>query len=235
VISPAPVVEVIACSVSDAIEAQQGGAGRLEIIRDLQRGGLTPPLKLVRDILEAVTIPVRVMLRGSDSYHINSEVEVKELCSAARELSELGVDGVVLGFIRAGSIDIALTDRVLSFAPRLRATFHHAFEDAVDPLSAIRILKQIKQVDRILTFGGRGEWPEKIKRLARYEEAAGREIQILAGGGIDLQSIPMICEGTRIREFHIGRAARKPANASGEVRSELVKALVEIAQDSFRY
>ena len=69
-ISPAPVVEVIACSVSDAIEAQRGGAGRLEIIRDLQRGGLTPPLELVRDILEAVTIPVRVMLRGSESYHI---------------------------------------------------------------------------------------------------------------------------------------------------------------------
>ena len=89
-------------------------------------------------------------------------------------------------------------------------------------------------MDRILTFGGRGEWAEKIARLSRYEEDAGPEIQILAGGGVDLQSIRMICERTRIREFHIGRAARKPANASGEVRSELVKALVAKAHYCFR-
>jgi copper homeostasis protein len=40
-------IEVIACSVADAIEAERGGAGRLEIVTDFSRGGLTPPVELV--------------------------------------------------------------------------------------------------------------------------------------------------------------------------------------------
>src|SRR6266542_437792 len=35
-----PILEVIACSVSDAVEAQSGGAGRLEIVRELASGGV---------------------------------------------------------------------------------------------------------------------------------------------------------------------------------------------------
>jgi copper homeostasis protein len=231
----APIPEVIACSVSDAVEAQRGGAGRLEIIRDFQRGGLTPPLELVQDILEAVTLPVRVMLRESNCYEAASEAEGEELCAAARRLSELnaaGVDGLVLGFLRNGEIDVQLTDRVLSCAPNLTATFHHAFDEVEDPFTAIRILKRLKQVDRILTSGGYGEWPDKVERLSRCQEEGGPEIEMLAGGGIDQQSIRMICQATGVREFHVGRAAREPASVAGVVRSERVKALVETLQES---
>ncbi len=226
-----PVIEVIACSVSDAIEAQSGGAGRLEIIRDFQRGGLTPPLELVQNILNAVTLPVRVMLRESDSYEVIEEAERQQLCTAASLLSRLNVDGVVLGFLRQDEIDVQLTERVLSCAPNLAATFHHAFEEAKNPFTAIRALQRVKQVDRILTSGGTGEWPEKIARLSRYQDEAGPEIEILAGGGIEQQSLRMICQATDIREFHLGRAAREPASAAGVVRSERVKALVETAQE----
>lgn len=227
----APVLEVIACSVSDAIEARRGGAGRLEIIRDFERGGLTPPLKLVRDILDAVTLPVRVMLREGDGYEVAGQVEKEKLYAAARGLSGLKVDGLVLGFLRKGQIDVDLTESVLSCAPNLAATFHHAFEEAEDPFTAIRVLKRLKQVDRILTSGGTGEWPENIERLSRYHEEAGPEIEILAGGGIDQQSLRKICQATGIREFHVGRAAREPATATGVVRSERVKALVETLQE----
>ena len=230
-VSRAPLLEVIACSVADAIEAQRGGAGRLEIIRDFQRGGLTPPLELVQDILNAVTLPVRVMLREGDSYEITGEAardaECEKLCRAATQFSELQVDGVVLGFLRKREIDVQLTGQVLSCAPNLSATFHHAFEETADPFSAIRTLKGLQQVDRILTSGGTGDWQKKIERLSQYSAEAGPEIEILAGGGMDHQSIRMISQATRIREFHVGRAAREPASASGVVRSELVKELVE--------
>jgi len=227
----APILEVIACSVSDAIEAQRGGADRLEIIRDLQSGGLTPPLELVEDILEVVTLPVRVMLRESESYEVVGQVEKEKLYAAARALSGLNVDGVVLGFLRKGQIDVQLTESVLSCAQNLAATFHHAFEEAEDPLLAIRVLKRLKQVDRILASGGTGPWMEKIKRMSSYEAKVGPEIEILAGGGIDKQSIRMISEATGIREFHVGRAAREPASPAGVVRSERVKALVETLQE----
>lgn len=222
-----PLLEVIVCSVSDAIEAQRGGAGRLEIIRDLQSGGLTPPLELVQEILDVVTLPVRVMLRETNSYEVTGPDEKEMLLAHANQLSELNVDGVVLGFLSKGKIDVPLTKAILTCAPNLAATFHHAFEEANDPFTAIRVLKELKQVDRILASGGTGPWTEKIKRLSRYEAEVDSEIEILVGGRVDQQSIGMIRQSTGIREFHVGRAARKPASPEGVVSSELVKALVK--------
>lgn len=227
----APVLEVIALSLRDAIEAQRGGAGRLEIIRDFGSGGLTPPLELVQSILATVTLPVRVMLRENDSYDVESEAEIEVLCATARKLSGLNVDGVVLGFLSKEEINIQLTARVLSHAPNLRATFHHAFDECHDQFQAIGALKRIKQIDRILTSGGTGKWREKIARLARYQKEASPGIEILAGGGIEEESMRMICQATRIREFHVGRAARFPASVTGVVRSERVKTLIETLQE----
>ena len=225
--SRTPVLEVIATSVADAMEAELGGAGRLEIIRDLCRGGLTPPLELVQEILAVVRLPLRVMLRESDSYEVASEAEIESLCATARVLSGTNVDGVVLGFLRRGEVDIQLTERVLSHAPNLRATFHHAFEEVEDQILAISVLKGLKQIDRILTSGATGDWQERVLKLYRYEKEAGPDLRILAGGGMDRESIRMICQATGIREFHVGRAAREPASATGVVKAERVKALVE--------
>lgn len=225
------VLEVIATSVSDAVEAQQGGADRLEVIRDLSQGGLTPPLDLVQDILDAVHIPVRVMLRETNSYEVKSKAEIEHLGEVAKRLATLSIEGVVIGFLRGREIDTALTEQVLSFAPNLRATFHHAFDETEEPLKAIRILKKMKQIDRILTSAGNQEWPGKIVTLSRYVKEAGPEIKVLAGGGMDERSIPLIFHGTSVREFHVGRAARVPASVTGAVQSERVKTLVELIQE----
>src|SRR5262245_13498947 len=99
------ILEVIACSVADAIEAQRGGAQRLEVVRDLDRAGLTPPVELVQTIKDAVDLPLRVMVRESEGYGISDEAEVERLCAAAAEFSKLGVDGLVLGFLKGGKID----------------------------------------------------------------------------------------------------------------------------------
>jgi len=225
-----PILEVIACSVADAIEAESGGVGRLEIIRDFERGGLTPPIELVRDIVAAVSVPVRVMLRESDGYTVSGEGEVERLCQSAHELSALRIDGVVLGFVRGGEIDVDLTERVLACAPSLKATFHHAFEETRDPFASLEKLKGIAQVDRILASGGSGDWPQKIARLSRYERAARPQINSLAGGGLNREAMRAVCEATSIREFHVGRAARLNGCANGGVRAQLVRELIQTVE-----
>src|ERR1043165_9596676 len=62
------VLEVIVCCVADAVEAQKGGASRLEVVRELDRGGLTPSIQLVQAIKDAVDLPLRVMVSESDGY-----------------------------------------------------------------------------------------------------------------------------------------------------------------------
>lgn len=220
------ILEVIACSVADAIGAQKGGASRLEVVRDLDRGGLTPSIELVRAIKAAVDLPLRVMVRESDGFETSHEMEIERLCDAASEFSSLGIDGLVLGFLKGGTIDLELTSRVLASAPGLNATFHHAFESADHQLQAVTQLKSLPQVDRILSSGGAGELEKRRERLAAYEQAAAPEIKIIAGGGIDLDAIEIIRHTTAIREFHVGRAGRQGFNIAGPVQAELVRELV---------
>ena len=220
-----PLLEVIVCSVSDAIEAEKGGADRLEIVRDLKRGGFTPSYDLVEQIKEAVDLPVRVMLRESEGYEISGEGEIERLCLAAERFASLEVDGFVLGFLKDGEVDTELTQRVLTSAPQMRATFHHAFEDARDKLIALSAIKQLPQVDRVLSHGGTDDLQSRVQRLGQYEKAAAPALLILAGGAIDGDAILKIGRETRIREFHVGRAARTRFDVDDAVQASLVKRL----------
>lgn len=220
------VLEVIACSMADALAAAQGGASRLEIISHFAAGGLTPPLDLVREIQAAVALPLRVMLRASEGYEVTDEAEIEGLCAAARDFTALKVDGLVLGFLRAGKVDHELLARILACAPQLPATFHHAFDEAQDQFQTIAALKQHARIDRILTSGGSGDWSQKRERLERYQRAAAPEITILAGGGVDAQAISLIRQATTIHEFHVGSAARYPPGKNGIVQPAQIRELV---------
>ena len=109
-------LEVIVQSVSDAREAARGGADRLEVVRNLEAGGLTPPHDLVRDIAAEVSLPLRVMVRDNDGYSTHAG-ERTALADAAARFADLGVDGIVIGFARGGQPQI---DRVIDIVPAAR-------------------------------------------------------------------------------------------------------------------
>ena len=219
-------LEVIVCSLSDAIEAERGGAGRLEIVSELKRGGLTPSFHLVAEIKQRVDIPVRVMLRESDGFGMAGDSESDRLCAAAERFASLEVDGFVLGFLKDGEVDVPLTQRVLDHAPYTRATFHHAFEATQDKSSALTAIKRLPQVDRVLSHGGTDGLNLRVQRLKRYAAMGAPELAILAGGGINDEAISQISSETNIREFHVGRAARSQFQVEGSVQASLVRALV---------
>ena len=211
------ILEVIVCSVEDAIQAERGGATRLEIVHDLARGGLTPSLSLVEKILQNIQVPARVMLREREEYELGGTEELDRLCSRAEVMARLPLDGLVLGFTRNDKVDLHPIRTILNCAPGLCATFHHAFEATTYPLRAISELKTLPKVDRILTHGGDGNWGERIHRLDAYQKNAHPEIHILAGGGLNLESVNSICDLTQIREFHLGRAVRASGNPFGKI------------------
>jgi copper homeostasis protein len=212
-----PVLEVIACSVADAVAAENGGAGRLEVVRAPEAGGLTPPISLVKEIAAAVSIPVRVMLRENDRFEIADRQELAKLGYSASELAALEIDGVVLGFLQGRSLDLAATQQILSCAPHLKATFHRAFEELENQQAAIASLKTVPQFDRILVS------PSRISDLKQLVENAAPELIIVAGGGIGRANIRPLCESATIREFHVGRAARH----YGDIRRPVDAALVQ--------
>jgi copper homeostasis protein len=126
-------------------------------------------------------------------------------------------------------IDHRLLERVLSSAPRLSATFHRAFEELHDPLAAIAELKRHPQIDRILTSGGSGSPDDKRDRLARWRAAAMPEIELVAGGGTDADTIRWL-KPVGIREFHVGTAVRAGLATGGAVLVDRVRAVAEIVK-----
>ncbi|MGH9849203.1 MAG: copper homeostasis protein CutC, partial [Blastocatellia bacterium] len=76
------ILEIIVCSVEDAVAAERGGANRLEIISHYEAGGLTPAFDLVREITAKVKIPARVMLRETEPFVVTDEGEIERLLNA---------------------------------------------------------------------------------------------------------------------------------------------------------
>ena len=223
-------LEVIACSVTDAIAAEQGGAHRIELISHFEVGGLTPSPELVRDVMRKVKIPVRVMLRESEDFNVADTVEQQRLCEIATAFAALPMDGIVCGFLRGDAIDHDLLRRVLDAAAPLKVTFHRAFEELSDPLGAIQELKQYPQIDTILTSGGNGTPLEKVACLGVCQLVAPPEINILAGGGMTAEMIQELRAKTNLTDFHLGTFVREPMTVGGQVRAERVRQILALVR-----
>ena len=55
--------EVCVDSLNDAMSAEKNGANRIELCSRLDKDGLTPSRKLIRDSFKLLKIPIRVMIR----------------------------------------------------------------------------------------------------------------------------------------------------------------------------
>ena len=223
---PRLALEVIATSVADAVAAERGGADRLELVVDLSRGGMTPPLTLVDEILAHVGIPIRVMVRETEAHVIADPALAERLAAAASEIAMRPVDGLVFGAIRDGRVDVALTNRIARAGAERPITFHRAFEEIADQRAGIASLSSLAAVDRILTSGGPGDWATRITRLADLALAGGSRIGILVGGGVTSAMLPDIAAIPGIREVHLGRGARTPELDTAPVDARRVASVV---------
>jgi copper homeostasis protein len=220
-------LEVIVQSVADAREAARGGADRLEVVRAIDDGGLTPELAVVREIAAAVTLPLRVIVRENAGYSSDAG-ERPALQRAASAFREAGVDGLVVGFAHAGALELDTLADVLEAAPDIPVTFHRAFDQLRDPLGAVDALAGVAQVDRILTGGGEGTVARRRECLRTYQERAGTRLTIIAGSGVDAAMLHAIVQDGTVREVHVGRAAREGHDPNGPVSATEVSRLREI-------
>ena len=220
-------LEVIVTSVDEARAAEQGGADRLELLRDLEVEGLTPVLTVVEDVLASVTIPVRTMVRESPSFSIRDDSELRELRRHAEEFSKLPIDGLVLGFIRNGGIDTYALERALESGGGSRATFHRAIEAAANPRDAIGELTHYAQIDRVLISGGTGPWEARIAFLEELQRMAGARLRILTGGGVDEEALALLATSELLQEFHVGSAARDPSRQVSSARVSRLRKILD--------
>jgi copper homeostasis protein len=195
-------LEVCIDSSESAVAAQQGGAQRVELCADLQHGGTTPSIEMIKSVRERVSLKVHVMVRPRAGDFCYSETEFEVMQRDIREAKKLGIDGVVFGILtKEGRIDTARTRILLETARPLSATFHRAFDDTIDMYAALSELMHLG-VHRVLTSGGKPSVEAGMQTLANLVRIAGSSITVLAGGGITLENVAEVVEQTGVEEVH---------------------------------
>uniref|UniRef100_A0A2K6U0A3 Copper homeostasis protein cutC homolog n=1 Tax=Saimiri boliviensis boliviensis TaxID=39432 RepID=A0A2K6U0A3_SAIBB len=146
-------MEVCVDSVESAVNAERGGADRIELCSGLSEGGTTPSMGVLQVVKQSVQIPVFVMIRprGGDFLYSDREIEVMK---ADIRLAKLyGADGLVFGALTEdGYIDKELCMSLMAICRPLPVTFHRAFDMVHDPMAALETLLTLG-FERVLTSG----------------------------------------------------------------------------------
>lgn len=204
--------EVCANGVESCMAAQEGGADRIELCAGIPEGGTTPSygeIKIARRMLNTTRLHVIIRPRGGDFLYTPLEVERME--EDIRMCRQLGVDGVVIGCLKAdGSIDIENNQRLKDAAGDMSVTFHRAFDRCTNPMLALEQLCELG-IDHILTSGQQPTAEQGIDLLRTLNKAAAGRIKILAGCGVNENNISKIHEETGVNEFHF--SARIPVKS----------------------
>ena len=196
-------VEACVDSVEAACQADVEGAGRLEVCRNLDEGGITPDTGMLAQVREMVALPLHVMIRPRGGNFLYSTDETAQMLREIEAAREAGANGVVLGVLaRDGQVEFEALHRLVDAARPLSVTFHRAFDQARDPGEALDVLVELG-VDRVLTSGHSPTAALGIPVISEMvTESAGRVI-VMAGGGIRENNAQRIVEETGVTEIHL--------------------------------
>ncbi len=197
-------LEICANSVTSCIEAEKGGAYRVELCAGIPEGGTTPSygdMVAARDSLKECKLNVIIRPRGGDFLY--SALEHKIMLHDIEIARKLGVDGVVIGCLTAeGEVDMIRNRELIDASGDLPVTFHRAFDMTRNPFDS---LEQIIELGcaRILTSGQKTTAEEGMELIAQLVEKAQNRIVIMPGSGVNLNNIEKIAHSTKAQEFHM--------------------------------
>jgi copper homeostasis protein len=200
---PNILLEICCGSIDDAIEAEKGGADRVELCSALFLGGLTPSIGTIQEAKRRLKIPVMVMVRPRSGGFCYTDAEMTTMERDAEAAIDSAADGVVFGILQAdGKIDRKRTERMRQVIGKRQSVFHRAFDVTPDPFKSLEQLVDLG-ITRILTSGQKDTAPEGAELIAELIASAGKRIEILPGGGIRPFNVRQIVDQTGCRQVHL--------------------------------
>lgn len=190
-------------------KAMQAGARRIELCDNLAVGGTTPSYGVTKAAVELAanydtTIMTMIRPRGGD--FVYNDLEIAIMLEDIRLTAQAGSQGVVFGALTADKkLDKPNLEKLIAASKGMEIVFHMAFDELSDEdqAEAIDWLSQAG-VTRILTRAGvSGDSLEK--RFVHYHrilEYAKGKIEILPGGGIDLENRQTFIDQVGVTQLH---------------------------------
>lgn len=202
-------LEVCCGSVDDAIEAEAGGADRVELNSAIFLGGLTPTLGSLIEARKRLSIPVITMIRPRGAGFCYSEVEIEAMLHDARLAVEHGTDGIVFGILKPdGTVDEKACERLIRAAGDTEIVFHRALDVTPDPFKALDSLIELG-FKRVLTAGQENSAAEGIEVIRELVAHARGRIEILPGG-VTPQNAANVVSYTGADQVHMASFKPQP-------------------------
>ena len=195
-------LEIAAFNLESALIAQQNGAGRIELCKNMEVGGLTPEADALALAKEQLFVPVFAMVRPRAGNFVYDETELAQMLQTILAYKELGADGFVFGILtRDNKIDVARNQVLVAAAHPLPCTFHRAFDEIIEWRTALEQLIDCG-FKTVLTSGTATNVNSGVHNLKQMVAAAGGNIEIMPGGGLRAANLPQIMQETGARFYH---------------------------------
>ncbi len=210
------IVEVCVNSYQSAINAEKGGAYRIELCSELALGGITPSYGLIKKVIETLSIPVFVLIRPRSGNFSYSDNEFDVMKTNIQLCKELGCHGIVSGVLNEdNTVDILRTKELVELSEPLSFTFHRAFDLVKNPTESLEQLIDLG-VDRVLTSGQETSAEKGIKCLIKLKESSKNKITILPGSGINKNNA-LFFKKAGFGEIHCSASTVKEVNESPKI------------------
>lgn len=200
------ICEVVVYNIESAMRAQEGGADRIELCDNAAEGGTTPSYAMIEQARQNISIDLFVMLRPRGGDFLYSNYEYHMIKRDLYQCQKLSVDGVVFGLLNEdGTLDKKRCAELIRIARPLKVTCHRAFDMTRDPFEALEDCIEVG-FDRILTSGQKAKAPEGLDLIATLQQRAAGRISIMAGSGVNEQTVEKVVSNTKVNEIHFSAA-----------------------------
>jgi copper homeostasis protein len=198
-----PIIEACVETLSQAITAAQRGADQLELCSNLAQDGLTPTLALTRQVLTAVNIPIKVMIRPRGGNFVFSPEELRSMWDSIMEFRKIDIQHFVIGMATPeNQLDISAIRALCMAFPEEDFTLHKVIDYVVDPLSAIPAINQIPNLTSILTSGGAATALEGAAQIMAIQTALHPSKHLIAAGKITQENLGIIQSKIQVPAYH---------------------------------
>ncbi len=210
-------LELCVYSIESALEAEAGGADRIELCDNPPQGGTTPSYGCIVGARRALKAKLHVIVRPRGGDFLYSAAEFAVMKDDIDACKQMGVHGVVVGILFPdGSVNKVRTRELVERAKPMSVTFHRAFDMTRDPQQALEDIIETG-CSRVLTSGQQPTAMEGKDLIAKLVTQAGARIIVMPGVAIRENNIAELIRTTKAQEFHT--AASKTLESAMQYRN----------------
>ncbi len=225
-------LEVIGICLKDVKAAEKYHADRVELCQSIAEDGLTPSYGLIKSAVEAVNIPINVMVRPHNKSFVYDKDDLIAMCHDIQAIKQIGANGIVIGpLTQEGIIDEPTLKVLLEAADGLEVTFHRAFDFVRDQMEALETILKYKQITTILTAGGDGPATDSAANLIRLiEKTKGTHLTIMPGHGLRIETLRSFYEEVQPEALHFGSGVREDFDFDKDLSKEQITRIKELTK-----